>query len=49
MRRNKKGRPVSTRIITEMDNFDKLERKCSMCRQMGHNRTWCPNVGTSNR
>ncbi|CAK8562153.1 unnamed protein product [Lathyrus sativus] len=49
MRRNKKGRPVSTRITTEMDNFDKLERKCSMCRQMGHNRTRCPNVGTSSR
>ncbi|CAK8574982.1 unnamed protein product [Lathyrus sativus] len=49
MRRNKKGRPVSTRITTEMDNFDKLERKCSMCRQTGHNRTRCPNVGTSSR
>ncbi|CAK8538229.1 unnamed protein product [Lathyrus sativus] len=49
MWRNKKGRPVNTRITTEMDNFDKLERKCSMCRQTGHNRTRCPNVGTSSR
>ncbi|CAK8541689.1 unnamed protein product [Lathyrus sativus] len=49
MRRNKKGRTVSTRITTEMDNFDKFERKCSMCRQTGHNRTRCANVGTSSR
>ncbi|CAK8530965.1 unnamed protein product [Lathyrus sativus] len=48
MQRNKKGCPISTHITTEMDNFDKLERKCSMCRQTGHNRTRCPNVGTSN-
>ena len=48
MRRNKKGRPVSTRITTEMDAYDKLERKCTLCRLPGHNRTRCPNVGTSN-
>ncbi|XP_058742223.1 uncharacterized protein LOC131614679 [Vicia villosa] len=48
MRRNKKGRPVSSRIRTEMDKYDKLERKCALCRLPGHNRTNCPNVGTSN-
>ncbi|XP_058784552.1 uncharacterized protein LOC131659363 [Vicia villosa] len=46
MRRNKKGRPVSSRIRTEMDKYDKLERKCALCRLPGHNRTNCPNVGT---
>src|SRR3954470_21611041 len=38
MRRNKKGRPKSKRITTEMDELDKLERKCGLCRQVGHNK-----------
>ncbi|XP_058746218.1 uncharacterized protein LOC131619094 [Vicia villosa] len=43
MRRNKKGRPKSKRITTEMDELDKLERKCGLCRQVGHNKKNCPN------
>jgi hypothetical protein len=34
MRRNKKGRPNSKRIRTEMDDTDKMQRKCSVCRQV---------------
>ncbi|XP_058774575.1 uncharacterized protein LOC131648865 [Vicia villosa] len=37
IRRNKKGRPVSSRIRTEMDRYDKLERKCELCRPPSHN------------
>ncbi|XP_058750849.1 uncharacterized protein LOC131623868 [Vicia villosa] len=48
MHRNNKGRPVSSRIRTEMDRYDKLERKCVLCRLPGHNRTNCPNGGTIN-
>ena len=47
MRRNKKGRPKSKRITTEMDSLDKLERKCGLCRQVGHNRKNCPTRATS--
>lgn len=47
MRRNKKGRPNSTRIRTEMDVQDKMERKCSICRQVGHNKKKCPTRGPS--
>ena len=43
MRRNKKVRPKSKRITTEMDDLDRLERKCGLCRQVGHNRKNCPN------
>ncbi|XP_058749008.1 uncharacterized protein LOC131621962 [Vicia villosa] len=43
MRRNKKGRPKSKRITTEMDELNKLERKCGLCRQVGHNKKNCPN------
>lgn len=45
MRRKKKGHPNNTRIQTEMDTMDKMIRKCSICRQPGHNRKHCPNVG----
>lgn len=44
MRRNNKGRPVSTHISTEMDTFDKLNKKCSLCRLPGHNRKHCPKL-----
>ncbi|XP_050876247.1 uncharacterized protein LOC127079941 [Lathyrus oleraceus] len=47
MRRNKKGRPVSRRIRTEMDTNDTLERKCTLCRLHGHNRSRCPNAGAT--
>ncbi|CAK8576734.1 unnamed protein product [Lathyrus sativus] len=50
MRRNKKGRPNSTRITTEMDDFEKEKRRCGICREIGHMRRKCPNVaGPSNR
>ncbi|KAK2418781.1 hypothetical protein QL285_040946 [Trifolium repens] len=45
MRRTKRGRPSSTRIRTEMDDFTKQPRNCGLCGQPGHNRSKCPNVG----
>ncbi|XP_058783116.1 uncharacterized protein LOC131657771 [Vicia villosa] len=42
MQRNKKGRLQSKRIITEMDELDKLERKYGLCRQVRHNKKNCP-------
>ncbi|CAK8568754.1 unnamed protein product [Lathyrus sativus] len=45
MRRNKKGRPNNKRIRIEMDTTDKMIRLCSICRQPGHNRKKCLNVG----
>ncbi|XP_073226869.1 uncharacterized protein [Cicer arietinum] len=47
MRRNKKGRPNSTRIRTEMDVKEKVPRKCGLCRLTGHTRKHCPNVTAS--
>ncbi|KAK2404078.1 hypothetical protein QL285_053455 [Trifolium repens] len=44
MRRTKRGRPSSTRIRTEMDDFPKQPRKCGLCGTLGHNRSNCPNV-----
>ncbi|CAK8533345.1 unnamed protein product [Lathyrus sativus] len=50
MRRNKKGRPNSTRITTEMDDFEKEKRRYGICRKIGHMRRKCPNVADpSNR
>ncbi|CAK8539746.1 unnamed protein product [Lathyrus sativus] len=50
MRRNKKGRPTSSRIRTEMENAEKEKRRCGICREIGHMRRKCPNVvGSSNR
>ncbi|KAH1238920.1 hypothetical protein GmHk_08G023494 [Glycine max] len=50
IKRIAKGRPVSTRIPTEMDE-DENERasrkKCGLYRQHGHNRNNCPNVSSS--
>ncbi|CAK8533553.1 unnamed protein product [Lathyrus sativus] len=48
-RKNKKGRPKSTRIRTEMDTTEKMERLCGICRLPGHTRKHCPNVGTTFR
>jgi len=42
MRRVKKGRPNSTRIMTEMDAVERNPRKCGMCRETGHSRKNCP-------
>ncbi|XP_058754623.1 uncharacterized protein LOC131627784 [Vicia villosa] len=47
MRRKKKGRPNSTRIRTEMDDHEKMIRKCGICRQVGHNKNTCPNRGAT--
>ncbi|CAK8575919.1 unnamed protein product [Lathyrus sativus] len=50
MRRNKKGRPTSSRIRTEMDGTEKEKRRYEICREIGHMRKKCPNVvGPSNR
>ncbi|XP_058774340.1 uncharacterized protein LOC131648590 [Vicia villosa] len=43
MRRRKKGRPNSTRIRTEMDDYEKEKRRCGICREFGHYRKTCPN------
>ncbi|CAK8543299.1 unnamed protein product [Lathyrus sativus] len=49
MRTKKKGRPTSSRIRTEMDDAEK-EKRCGICREIGHMRRKCPNVvGPSNR
>ncbi|CAK8543282.1 unnamed protein product [Lathyrus sativus] len=49
MGKNKKGRPNSTRITTEMDDFEKEKRRCGICREIDHMRRKCPNVaGPSN-
>ncbi|XP_058742056.1 uncharacterized protein LOC131614500 [Vicia villosa] len=51
MRRNKKGRPNSTRIRTEMDTVEKVKRRCGICQGL-HMRKKClhrPNAaGPSN-
>ncbi|XP_050890812.1 uncharacterized protein LOC127096261 [Lathyrus oleraceus] len=44
MRRRKKGRPNNTRIRTEMDDIEKENRRCGICREIGHMRRKCPNV-----
>ncbi|MED6150449.1 hypothetical protein PIB30_072416 [Stylosanthes scabra] len=44
MRRKHKGRPVSTRILNEMDLVERQEKRCGLCRQMGHTRNSCPNA-----
>src|SRR3954469_2738077 len=46
MRRKKRGHPNSTRITTEMDH-EKMVRKCSICREVGHNKNTCPNRGSN--
>jgi len=38
----KKGRPNSTRIMTEMDAVERNLRKCGICREIGHSRKNCP-------
>jgi len=42
-RRPKKDRPSTTRIRTEMDEVDKIPRKCEVCRGEGHYRKNYPN------
>jgi len=43
MRRSKAGRPTTDRIHNEMDDpIPNRPKKCSYCRNEGHNRTNCP-------
>jgi hypothetical protein len=45
MRRDPKGRPQSARIHTEMDQRESSRhpKRCSICRNEGHNKKKCPN------
>ncbi|KEH34824.1 hypothetical protein MTR_3g072367 [Medicago truncatula] len=42
-RRPKKGRPNTTHIRTEMDEVEKVPRKCGLSRGEGHYHKYCPN------
>jgi len=43
MRRKKLGRPITTRLHDEMDqSIQNKTKKCSYCRNEGHNRGNCP-------
>ncbi|XP_057748047.1 uncharacterized protein LOC130967247 [Arachis stenosperma] len=47
-RRAREGRPRSTRIRTNMDEADpNRPKRCGLCRQPGHTRQSCPQVGGS--
>ncbi|CAJ2632602.1 unnamed protein product [Trifolium pratense] len=49
MKRTKRGRPKNSRIRTEMDEFEKRENRCGLCRVSGHKCHECPNAaGPSN-
>jgi len=41
-RRVQKGRPNSTRILTEMDEVERNPRKCGICRETEYSRKNCP-------
>ncbi|XP_015946669.1 uncharacterized protein LOC107471695 [Arachis duranensis] len=50
MRRAREGRPRSTRIRTNMDEADpNRPKRCGLCRQPGHTRRSCPQVGGSSQ
>ena len=43
LRRNDTGRPLNTRIRTEMDMVEPGQpRRCGLCRSVGHFRNQCP-------
>ncbi|XP_025685236.1 uncharacterized protein [Arachis hypogaea] len=45
-RRAREGRPRSTRIRTNMDEaYPNRPKRCGLCRQPGHTRRCCPQVG----
>jgi len=49
-KRTVKGHPVSTRIHTEIDEYENertRRKKCGLCRQHGHSRNNCPNISSS--
>ncbi|XP_025664438.1 uncharacterized protein [Arachis hypogaea] len=49
-RRVSEGRPRSTRIRTTMDEADpNRPKRCGLCRQPGHTRRSCPQVGGPTR
>ncbi|XP_016206460.1 uncharacterized protein LOC107646823 [Arachis ipaensis] len=49
-RRAREGRPRSTRIRTNMDEADpNRPKRCGLCRQPGHTRRCCPQVGGSSQ
>ncbi|RYR67546.1 hypothetical protein Ahy_A03g013939 isoform B [Arachis hypogaea] len=49
-RRAREGRPRSTRIRTNMDEADpNRPKRCGLCRQPGHTRRSCPQVGGSSQ
>ncbi|XP_072094146.1 uncharacterized protein [Arachis hypogaea] len=49
-RRAREGRPISTRIRTNMDETDpNRPKRCGLCRQPGHSRRSCPQVGGSSQ
>ncbi|KAL4396888.1 hypothetical protein AHAS_Ahas01G0136900 [Arachis hypogaea] len=43
IRRKAIGRPVSTRFGNDMDEVERHEKRCGLCRQVGHTRRGCPN------
>ncbi|RYQ92571.1 hypothetical protein Ahy_B09g098796 [Arachis hypogaea] len=46
MRRKATGRPVSTRFRNDMDDVERQEKRCALCRQVGHTRRGCPKQPT---
>jgi len=47
MRKNKKSRPKSTRIQTNMDERERGQPKRSICRLVGHSKNRCPHCPKS--
>ncbi|XP_015970787.1 uncharacterized protein LOC107494244 [Arachis duranensis] len=43
MRRKATRRPVSTRFQNDMDDVERHEKRCALCKQVGHTRRGCPN------
>ncbi|RYR02951.1 hypothetical protein Ahy_B06g081778 [Arachis hypogaea] len=46
MRRKAIGRPVFTRFQNDIDEVERQEKQCGLCRQAGHTRRACPNQPT---
>ncbi|RYR72723.1 hypothetical protein Ahy_A02g006937 [Arachis hypogaea] len=43
MRRKATERPVSTRFRNDIDETERHEKRCGLCRKYGHTRRECPN------
>ncbi|RYR57089.1 hypothetical protein Ahy_A05g022823 [Arachis hypogaea] len=39
-------RPVFTRFHNEIDEIERIEKRCGLCKQTGHTRKRCPNKPT---